>query len=46
MSSDANANQKSNPTDVKGAIPRLRNESECSATSDEGNISELGKRYD
>lgn len=44
MSSDANTNKKSDPTDVKGAVPRIRVESECSG-SDDGNNSELGKRY-
>ncbi|KRT82442.1 hypothetical protein AMK59_3549, partial [Oryctes borbonicus] len=43
MSSDANANQKSDPTDVKGAVPRIRVESESLASDDENN-SELGKR--
>lgn len=44
MSSDANANKKSDPTDVKGAIPRVRIESECSVSDDENN-SEIQKRY-
>lgn len=44
MSSDANTNKKSDPTDVKGAVPRIRVESESSASED-GNNSSLGKRY-
>ncbi|KAI4464039.1 testis-specific protein pbs13 t-complex 11 [Holotrichia oblita] len=43
MSSDANRNKKSDPTDVKGAVPRIRVESESSA-NDDGSNSELGKR--
>lgn len=44
MSSDGNANEKSNPTDVKGAVPRVRIESECSASDDENNTTGIGNR--